>query len=820
MENSVKHRCKTLGEMYNMTVQDAGRGNVYVFPPVLMVTSGTPEPVIGFFICRDSLLIAVKIFSVTGYYTGDADVTCKKLITPDTETIKKPEYIKNVNSAFMRFSAMLSELNDTGAESSYIYMYSRYLTMLAEAPGCVFDSFLRVMAAAYPNFISDEKMLGQIFRVEDAGRAAEIMRKYTGALQFLGNSRADDTPLKPDIAERAVKPEISANAVSGVNNNAPAISERAPEAYRSDPEKRPEMRTSLRNPKRDDIFGRNKVKNEDNDMDTDNNREIKSNKDANAADKPCEKNSEASRPVKQDTAVSALEKAVPELKAYNVGIARFKGLGLFHAIAFMGGRQFFRNCVAKETALLQKAGVICSGEIYEGGKFMNGCSCIMTEGDDINGALKAGAYVFFNDEVPKQAENRVNCFDISGAGFVAIEEWFDRIGFRIGCDLAAVIGKHHGWDSIPEEVFVNNTMMRHFMANPDSLEIQENDLDWIQSCLAQRFTKKPVQQETKPEPSAEKPNKPAAALVQPAMQKPAAEASGNSPAQHTPPQTTTSVQAQPKVPPKAPVGPTVVKPAAVKTPPQSQKPSVQVKPPVPPVESVQAKQDNKTETVQAGNEAVQPQPSVKRPPSQARTLVDKDNNVKPVKPVEPKAPEPVKAQEQMPAVTVKEDKKDTSEPAPENSTAAPVPPAATELSDIGSTEDRKANLEIADAIIKENTSIWRTIEAARITMYDPLMLAYKKAVEERDIEFLGANYASQIWPDQDNELYTTRLYKKVFDSQTKVKDMLAKIRPVRKRMTCFFCRNKFEADISLIPLDGGSVTCPECGHSLAVGSDL
>ena len=851
-------RYQNVGTMYNAVRNDAGEKGTFVFPPALLLMLGNKDPFIGFFVCAGQLLVSVKLFSIDGYFVGEANVTCQRIVPPSEDAARSREYMQVFERWIRMFKLCTDEYNETRDDTTLKFTYSRYLCEVARQPDL--ESFAKVMAASYPMFIKDDRILVNIFKMEDPEKLGQLLKRYATSLRWetAGDKPANPEYYKPPVERHdpAVRPNTNAEPDASAGNfvratiikkgegeepakapasersynksdfkprrvslNPPAVKEPEPQD-KPKTETKPELKAEPVNKEEPKKAENVKSQPVNAGKGSDNKKEVST----------AMGNTEENAPKR----ASALEAAVPALKAYNTAIANLKGMGLFHAISFLNGEAFFRSCVAKEADLLHKAGVLNSPDVTEGGAGKN-AACIMDgcDNDEILKAISAGAYVFFNNHAPEVLKGRIQKFDISAAGLVIIEEWFDKVGLDIDCDLADAMKPYKGWEAIPEEIFVNNTIMEHYMSDKGiATTVQADDFKWIANYA---IPEAPKQQELVPEPPVQaeqhspapevkaEPEPVSVSEPEPVVQsvpenkteqaaEPVQEKAGTQ--ESVKPAEPEYVQEKEPVKPQVKTPPMGVKAPPIKTPPIK-------KPPVSNVQRTDKTQDTNTVS------------EFKKPP--VKHPVTETQAVKPIE--ETKPAEPVNVSEQIKAaepdtavsdpvapVTPEREQPVTpavKEPEPKNEQTVPQQSskAKPKYDDLAI---RKANADIFDQMMKEQKTMYEKIKASRNNRYSPIQIAYEKALSEKNAYFKGATYCKDVFPrtaeGSPDDFYATPLYKLLYESEMRINELQKKIVKVTRPVTCFMCRTKMEADVSTMIGPDGKVKCsnPNCGHVLTI----
>lgn len=624
-----------------------------------------------------------------------------------------------------------------------------------------------------------------------------------------------------------------------------------------------------------------------------------------------------------------LENAVPQLAAYNRGLAVLKGKGFFHSMSFVNGGKNFGACAAIEARLLAAYGVITDGEPVELDAPVKNRICFAgsLDKEKIKKALSEGAYVIIEGKTPEGVQS--NMFDISGASLVSMAGLFAKVGVSSACDLTAIAVAYPGWEAIPEEVFVNNTLMRHFFASPDGpAMITRDDFRWLDGWdlsggmpveLSPEAVAKKVEAKKTEEQKAEAKEAPKAA--EPASEAKQAEQPKTQVNQEAPVPGKKSVSV--KIPPTARPGmktPLVIKempaetsdpntaalvkksvsvglpqpkktvsaavatgtpapvPAAIKTtvkvapkvsnkpadePTQAIKPAPEKKdeqkPEEKPAADVKSKEEKQTEKPAVNTDAPAVKKEKKEEPVKATvkpaenvqdtleneskkadapvTSYRPDTGAEPAgkenipedgkKPVneahgesDKTEPEEIKKDETETKVdpdaigvvkVVVEDEKDDTDDNDE-------PDDATESPDL---QTRKANADVKRQILKLHKDTYMMLKATRQNRYDPILLAYKQAYESENYKFLGASYCTKIYKPGsatagETDFFSTSVYKKIYESERKVKELLAKIQPVTRHVSCFNCRHTWDEDVSVCDGREKVTKCPKCEQPIRV----
>ncbi len=729
----------------------------HIFPPVVIQAGHDPATVFFMGPEGQSVAITKAILYRMGTYEmlGSIEVHC----TIDFRVPDLKASMGIMARLFALYDDVLEQYIESGREDEqdFAFIYTRYLLFIASSLP-EYARFVQVMAA---NGYVLSREGATIYKDAPNGDIDALMAKYRNAVSY-GNPEPA-TPAKP-VAEpvqnnpAVKKPYNTVNATIFRNS----VSKEPAEKVISAAEKRVTMESTKRETMPEQKPAAVQKPDEQSPAPKEILRDVKNQ--AKPAPQASVSQVKTVPPVKQadqanNSEESVLERTVPGLKAYNTALARMKGRGLFHAIVFTDGESFFSNCVAKEAGILYEKKVLESAEVLTDGKSENRKACILgsDNADMAREAINNGAYVFFKGKAPSGIQH--NAFNISGAGVVIAEERLEAMELSAGCDLATVMAKYPGWDRIPGDVFVNNTLMAHFSSgavDDDRIIIVEKDFEWIAGWLAKSDSGRnsiPVK------PAA----KNGAGNINDASgrtDKPAANTSAASPNNAVKPVGSGTASTPQAV---------VVKPA-------------------------------KTETVST----VKP-PAANRP---AGTVSEQ-----PV--IQVPASEPVAENKPVAQETAAEAVQEPVPPVTE-------PEAVASEADIGHDRDiRLANIKIKDAIVAENKKMFEIIKAARNSRYDPIRQAYDDAVKSGDHNFRGCAYCNKIYKKDTNavdedDFYKTQIYFKIYHSQKAVEDLAAKITPVKRHASCFFCRNKWDEDVSVSPDGPKDTVCPACGKELKV----
>ena len=615
-----------------------------------------------------------------------------------------------------------------------------------------------------------------------------------------------------------------------------------------------------------------------------------------------------------------LEKAVPQLAAYNRGLAVLKGKGFFHSMAFINGGKNFGACAAIEARLLAAYGVITDGEPVDLDSPAKDRICLAagTDKEKIMKALGEGAYVIIEGKAPEGVQS--NLFDISGASLVSMAGLFAKVGVSSACDLTAIAVAYPGWEAIPEEVFVNNTLMRHFIASPDGpAMITRDDFRWldgwdlsggmpaalspdavaVKTEAPKAETKEEVnaaepvaetrQEDPKPQVKQEAPvpGKKSVSVKMPPTVRPGVKtppvmkempAEASDPTSSAPvkksvsvglPQPKKSVStAAPSGTAQAPAIKTTVKPAVKVSNKPADEPTQAIKPA--PQEKAEQKSAESVPEVKAKEEKKDEKPVIKaeapaakkekkdepvkeavKPAEEAKDTLEKEpktadapvTSYKPDTGAEPAGKENLPENDEKPVneapgesdkTEPEEIKIDEPEPKvdpdaigvvkvivddePDDSGKQEDPDEAEESPDL---QTRKANADIKKQILKLDKDAYMMLKATRQNRYDPILIAYKKACEEENYRFLGASYCTKIYTPGsatagETDFFSTSVYKKIYESERKVKELLEKIKPVTRHVSCFNCRHAWDEDVSVYDGREKTTKCPKCEQLIRV----
>lgn len=506
---------------YNLTKERYG-SDACVFPPTLISNKS------GTYIC---LLVAMNGIITTGALY-DMNLNFLMELTATSDSIYVPQdrgkawllLMGNLCIDFTEAVGMFLEERESGVFSDTAYVYTEYLISVAKAIPAL-SSFSEIMAASAGKFIIQRAdFCRKLFRLGDTISDEEVLKKTAELMevtwkklkwQSAGGTTApasvqknNNAPANNGGQQSVTSPSPKQEAPAVANNIPPVVQPNRepvkkivlePKQETVQPPK--QEQTPKAEPPKDVVKEPVKeskpvekpaepvkekpvqVKPEakaDTDDRRKDNRDNRENRNDNKNNKPKPK----------DRGISVLESAVPGLKAYNTALSKLNGKGLFHILVFVNGDTFFSSCLEREIEILHEIGILEDTVCRDGGNYQKGSACVfgISNASKALEAVEAGAYAFFCGNVPKEIRLKANVFDISGAGAAVAENWLTQAGMEVGCDMSKVLMSYPGWDKIPMDEFVNNTVMKHFAENPDVLKIKECDFEWIKDWLSADMT--------------------------------------------------------------------------------------------------------------------------------------------------------------------------------------------------------------------------------------------------------------------------------------------------------------------------------------------
>lgn len=894
----------SLGQrIYNMTREKYGNSSC-VYPPVLVCNSS------GVFICEIvatyGMVTTAVLYDMTGNFFMEFTATSDSIIVPQDRGAAWIGVLGNLLTPFTEVIGTYLEERESGRFDDTSYLYTQYLLSITEVIPEL-SNFVQIMASTSSSMIIKKAdFCRKLFRlgteIPDGEVFAKTEEKMGRMIKKLSWGPAGGTTAPKAAAqqqevqkpkEQAAAPVQAANAQS--SPTAKPVAAAVPKLV-TEPEVKPEPKSekkpepevkaaapviqetvTVKVPEPVTVKPVKEVKSVAEEKPVAENKPVREEKPVREPEKPRERG------------VSVLESAVPGLLAYNTALSKLKGKGLFHILVFTNGDAFFSSCLEREVEILHEIGILESTECLDGGNYQKGKACVFGSVNAAKAlqAVEAGAYAFFCGSVPKEIRFKANVFDISGAGAAVAENWLTQAGMEIGCDMSKVLKGYPGWDKIPEDEFVNNTVMKHFTLNPDVMKIQENDFEWIKewvpslggedssiiiksdtiskpaeqpeikaqpvSVATKKVSSEPTWDEIEPdfdEPDVSVPieNIIKSTVVEtplPGEIAPVSEEIHEEITEEITEEIPSEDDALPADEPNEPIisfddepeepdfgEPDFDEPEVMPEPPKAVQNN-----PVRPQEPVKMPQQEAVKP-EAKQPAPAPQPAVKKTfkspgsfkpkmgilnqvlnkPGQQSSASATNTSAEKKEPAEPpKTNGPITPQGVEPMPVKTEENKEVEALAPIEAYTGPVEIFSTKEE----LEQREENAKLFDAIMAEHEHVLERIQERGTAWHDRLRRGYEKAVSNNDYKFYGASFCNTEYGNGASDalvqqFYKSPLYLEVYNSEMRVRDKVAKIRPVKRGALCMNCRHKFEADITTAVGEATEVTCPSCGRSVRI----
>ena len=889
--------------VYNMT-RDKYGNNSCVYPPVLVCNNS------GVFICEIvatyGMITTAVLYDMSGAFFMEFTATSDSIVVPQDRGAAWIGVLGKLLEPFTEVCGTYLEERAVGRFDDTSYLYTEYLLSITEVIPEL-SAFVQIMASMSSGLIIKKTdFCRRLFRLgteipEDDvfNKTREKMERMVKKMSW--QSAGGTTAPKAAAQQQAVQePKVQAQApaavvkpVAQVSNTASAVpkpvaaapvkqepvQEIKPEPK---PEKKPEPVVKVAEPvKQEPVAAKAPAPEKET---------VKpAVKEKPVQEKKPEPVKEPDKP--KERGVSVLESAVPGLAVYNNALEKLKGKGLFHILVFTNGDAFFSSCLEREVEILHDIGILESTECLDGGRYQKGKACVFgsVNASKALEAVEAGAFAFFCGNAPKEIKFKANVFDISGAGAAVAENWLTQAGMEIGCDMSKVLRNYPGWDKIPEDEFVNNTVMKHFTLNPDDMKIKENDFEWIKEWMPSSGSENDsivIKSDTVSAPAKVPENK--AQPISPAPMKVSSEPTWDEiEPDFDEPEAVVSVEEMIKstvvevpepeqilpaemeiheevheeiqeeipseddtLPADEPAEPIVTfddepeepdfdepdfdEPEQITEPPKAA-PQAPVRPQAPVIQPQQAVVKPEVKPNAPAAPVVQPavkkykspgsfkpkmgilnqalnKPGQQSPAPASNTSAEKKEPAEPPKTNGPITPQGV---EPMPVKT--EENKEVEALAPIEAYTGPVEIFSTKEE----LEQREENAKLFDAIMAEHEHVLERIQERGTAWHDRLRRGYEKAVSNNDYKFYGASFCNTEYGNGASDalvqqFYKSPLYLEVYNSEMRVRDKVAKIRPVKRGALCMNCRHKFEADITTAVGEATEVTCPSCGRSVRI----